>query len=146
MISNTLAQLFRRDLEKLREEVSLYATEGKLWIIENEISNSAGNLSYHITGNLQYFVGTMLGDTDYERDREFEFKGKVSRDVLLSEIDIAEKIVAKTLTQLTPEDLEKPYPLKVFGDEMTTEYFLTHLYGHLNYHLGQINYHRRLLG
>jgi len=28
---------------------------------------------------------------------------------------------------------------------MTTEYFLLHLLGHLNYHLGQISYHRRLL-
>lgn len=145
MQNNELRQLFKRDLDKLRNEVRQYSSEEDLWITEKGISNSAGNLSYHITGNLQYFVGTVLGGTDYQRDREFEFSGKVNRTELLSEIDEAEKVIVKTLKKLTSDDLERPYPLKVFGDEMTTGYFLTHLYGHLNYHLGQINYHRRLL-
>jgi uncharacterized damage-inducible protein DinB len=145
MQNNVLKQLFKRDLEKLRNEVRQYSSEEDLWITEKGISNSAGNLSYHITGNLQYYVGTVLGGTDYQRDRKFEFSGKVSRAELLSEIDEAEEIVIQTLKKLTTDDLEKLYPLKVFEDEMTTGYFLTHLYGHLNYHLGQINYHRRLL-
>ncbi len=46
---------------------------------------------------------------------------------------------------LKNEDLQKTFPINVFNYEMTTEFFLVHLTTHLNYHLGQINYHRRLL-
>jgi uncharacterized damage-inducible protein DinB len=53
--------------------------------------------------------------------------------------------VQKTLQELKEEDLQKTYPINVFGYEMTTEYLLTNMAAHLNYHLGQINYHRRLL-
>jgi uncharacterized damage-inducible protein DinB len=53
--------------------------------------------------------------------------------------------VLTALQQISNETLNSIYPSNVFGYEMTTEYFLVHLYGHLDYHLGQINYHRRLL-
>ena len=51
----------------------------------------------------------------------------------------------QVFASLKAEDLEKPYPLEVLGYPMTTGYFLIHLYGHLNWHLGQVNYHRRLV-
>ncbi len=41
--------------------------------------------------------------------------------------------------------LEAEYPILVFDHKTSTEYLLVHLTGHLNYHLGQINYHRRLI-
>jgi hypothetical protein len=40
--------------------------------------------------------------------------------------------------------MDSPYPEKVFAEPMTTRYFLIHLCAHLGYHLGQVNYHRRL--
>jgi uncharacterized damage-inducible protein DinB len=36
--------------------------------------------------------------------------------------------------------------LPINGETVTTEYLLLHMLTHLNYHTGQINYHRRLLG
>ena len=89
----------------------------------------------------------MLGGTVYVRDRDAEFasKGTTKAD-LLADIDAAEKSVKETLEKLSDEDFAKIYPIEVFGQPMTTGYFLTHLATHLNYHLGQINYHRRLLG
>ena len=60
-------------------------------------------------------------------------------------VDAARADVAATLSSLSQADLERTYPLEVFDRPMTTAYFLTHLTTHFNYHLGQINYHRRLV-
>ena len=146
MLTEILQKLYERDLSKLKEEIGLYANEADLWKTEEEISNSAGNLTLHLIGNLRHFFGAILGETGYDRDRDKEFSdGGVSRDELLAGIDQAMADVAATLAKLTDEDLAATYPLQVFGDPITTGYFVVHLTTHLNYHLGQINYHRRLL-
>ncbi len=145
MLAKNLSNLFSRELEKVREEIKAYETEQTIWQKAEGINNSAGNLSLHISGNLQHFFGTMLGGTDYVRDREFEFNGKVNLQDLLDDLDAAEKAILDTLQKLTPEDFEKEFPMKFHGETITTHWFALHLYGHMTYHLGQINYHRRLL-
>ncbi len=146
MLNTTLIQLYTRDLDKLKAEVEAYANEGDLWRVEGEIANSAGNLCLHLAGNLRHFFGTVLGGTDYVRDRDAEFSSKfVPRATLLAEVDAAAADVKAVLAKITDEDLQKTYPIEVFGHPMTTEFFLVHLATHLNYHLGQIDYHRRLL-
>ena len=147
MLTKILSELYERDLAKLRTEIESYSNEGDLWKTSEGISNSGGNLCQHLTGNLQHFFGAVLGGTVYVRDRDAEFasKGTTKAD-LLTDIDAAEKSVKETLEKLSDEDFAKTYPIEVFGQPMTTGYFLTHLATHLNYHLGQINYHRRLLG
>jgi len=147
MIQKNLARLFEKDLTKLKEEISLYKTESDLWIIQEGISNSGGNLCLHLVGNLKHFIGKTLGNIAYERQREKEFADKnIPSAVLIQSIDETIAAVTQTLGYLSEDDLNKLYPINVFGYEMTTEYFLLHLSGHLSYHLGQINYHRRLFG
>jgi uncharacterized damage-inducible protein DinB len=147
MLTGTLQKLYERDLSKLKEEIGLYADESDVWRTDGAITNSAGNLTLHLIGNLQHFFGAVLGETGYARDRDKEFSdGGVSRDDLLAGIDQAAADVKATPAKLTDEDLAATYPIEVFGHPMTTEFFLIHLATHLNYHLGQINYHRRLLG
>ena len=110
------------------------------------VKNSAGNLCLHICGNLQHFIGATLGNSGYIRKRDAEFSRKnVPAKLLVDEIETTIKVVEKTLNELKEEDLQNTFPINVFGYEMTTGFFLVHLAGHLNYHLGQINYHRRLL-
>jgi len=146
MLIQTLLNLFERDLAKLKAEVEAYNNEGDLWRVEGEIANSAGNLSLHLAGNLRHFFGAVLGGTDYVRDRDAELASKfVPRATLLAEVDAAAADVKSVLEKITDEDLQKNYPIEVFGHPMTTEFFLVHLATHLNYHLGQINYHRRML-
>ena len=141
-----LITLFDRDLKKLSQEVSAYSDESILWQVSGLISNSAGNLCLHILGNLNAFIGAELGQTGYIRHREQEFGLKdVPRLELLKSIDATNEMIRNTLSSLNPKQLEAPYPLQVFGKEMTTLFFLMHLTTHLTYHLGQINYHRRLL-
>lgn len=145
MTTQHLSQLFARDLSTVKEEITAYSTEDALWVIADGISNSAGNLSLHISGNLQHFLGAVLGDSEYKRDRDFEFSGKVTRQELLDDLEAAEKSVTETLETLSDEDLNKDFPMEIRGNTWKTEFFLLHLYSHLSYHLGQINYHRRLL-
>ena len=146
MLIETLKSLFDRDLNKLCTEIELYRNEENIWKIDKEISNSAGNLCLHLIGNINNFIGAQIGKTNYVRHRELEFSLKnIPTSELLENIKKTKTIVAASLDMLTPEDLEKEYPLVVFENKMTTEYFLIHLATHLTYHLGQINYHRRLL-
>lgn len=146
MLTETLIQLYERDLDKLKTEVTQYSNEADLWKTSGEITNSAGNLTLHLIGNLKHFFGAVLGGTGFVRDRDAEFStGGVSRAELLTEIDAAKADVRSTLEKLTDADLAADYPIEVFGHPMTTEYFVTHLATHFNYHLGQVNYHRRML-
>jgi uncharacterized damage-inducible protein DinB len=147
MLTETLRSIYKRDLELLREEIAKFGGSGDLWCVSGEVTNSAGNLCLHICGNLQHFLGAVLGESGYGRNRDAEFSRKdVNAEGLLAEIDATAAAVDSTLAGLGEEDLAKTYPIEVFGHPMTTEYFLVHLATHLNYHLGQINYHRRLIG
>jgi uncharacterized damage-inducible protein DinB len=142
----SLIQLFDRDLAKLEEEIKLYPTEESLWGIAGDIKNSGGNLCLHLCGNLRHFIGNILGNTGYQRNRDYEFAAKnVARNILISEVDKTKNDVHETLLTLNTQDLKKNYPVEVFGSPMTTTFFLLHLNSHLTYHLGQVNYHRRLL-
>lgn len=141
-----LTKLFDRDLTRLSNEIMAYREEEDLWIVKGDISNSSGNLCLHILGYLNHFIGGVLGNTGYERDRDREFSEKyVPRSRLLQEIKKTNEMIKTTLSDLKYVDLDKPYPINVFEEEMKTGYFLIHLFGHLNYHLGQVNYHRRMI-
>lgn len=123
-----------------------YQEESNIWKVPRGIKNSGGNLCLHLTGNLNAFVGAALGDFNYQRQRELEFTLKdVPRAELLSKIEETKAVVLNTLDNLSPVDLQKEFPLHVFSQKTSTEYMLIHLTTHLTYHLGQINYHRRLL-
>ncbi|MDR2230225.1 MAG: DUF1572 domain-containing protein [Flavobacteriaceae bacterium] len=142
----TLQILFKRDLLKLKTEIESYQSEENIWKISQHISNSAGNLCLHLIGNLNHFIGAITGKTGYIRNREAEFSLKdVPRTQLTEMIDNTILVIENTLNNLSEDDLKKEYPLVVFEDKMSTEFFFTHLTAHLAYHLGQINYHRRLL-
>ena len=145
-ILDSLSNLFERDLNKLKFEIQSYSNESDLWIVKQDIKNSAGNLCLHLIGNLNHFIGTNLGKTSYKRNRHGEFHDKnVPREEMLQRINDTMQILNSVLNSIDDEEFQDVFPEKVFGYEMTTAYFLLHLYGHFNYHLGQINYHRRLL-
>jgi uncharacterized damage-inducible protein DinB len=139
-------QILDRDLGKLESEIVQYPNESAIWRTAGEIKNTAGNLCLHLCGNLQHYIGANLGKSGYQRNRPLEFSDKnVPRTKLLQEIQKTRDVVSGTLQSFTDEDLVKPYPEEALGYPMTTGFFLIHLTGHLSYHLGQINYHRRMI-
>jgi hypothetical protein len=137
---------FERDLDKLKEEINLFKNDSDIWKVKDGIINSAGNLTTHLIGNLNHFIGKTLGNTGYVRKRDEEFSVKnISREKLISDIDSLKEIIKNTLPNLSEEDLKKDFPLKIQEQTFTTENMLIFLLAHLNYHLGQVNYLRRLL-
>ncbi len=134
--------MFERDLTKLKDELNAYESEEKLWAVADGISNCAGNLALHLIGNLNHFIGSILGNTGYVRNRDAEFSLKnIARVDILADIDKTKDVVTRTLIGLTDVQLEEIFP----SQQKDVAYFLVHLATHLNYHLGQINYHRRLV-
>jgi hypothetical protein len=145
-MKKTFITLFERDLKRLYKEIEAYTEDSKLWQKTEGIANPAGNLCLHLIGNLSEYIGRQLGGIPYERNRPLEFSATgVSKQELLDKIIHVQEIVEKTLKGLKVKQLKEKYPENVLGYDMTVHYFLVHLSGHLNYHLGQINYHRRIL-
>lgn len=146
MIVQSLLNLYSRDLQKLHTEIEAYTSETKLWTIDGNILNSGGNLCLHLIGNLKTYIGNGLSEINYKRDREFEFAGKhVSRQKLLEDISQTTQIVHDALHGLTEEQLKGDFPILIWKEKTGMIFTLIHLHSHLNYHLGQINYHRRLI-
>jgi uncharacterized damage-inducible protein DinB len=138
------AKVFDRDIERIKNEIELFHLEENIWRTTGSIKNSAGNLSLHLVGNLQTYIGRNMGGFDYIRDREAEFNLKdVPRKEIVLQTSMVKERVLATLSQLDQEKLEERYVEDVLGYPMTNGYFLIHLTGHLSYHLGQINYIRR---
>lgn len=147
MIVNALNELFVRDLNKLKQELLLYKDEASLWKIDHDIKNSGGNLCLHIIGNLKTFIGDGLGKSGYIRDRAFEFAGKnVERALLTQQIDETIEAVNIGLSTLNDAQLTEDFPIQIWETKTQMGFTLIHLHSHLTYHLGQLNYHRRILG
>ena len=140
-----LSWLFKRDLEKLRKQIESFADDESLWRVPEGVTNSGGNLALHLEGNLREFVGRQLGNHPYQRTRDLEFSQKgPSKSELVSRISDLSEMVYAVIESLSSETVEKEYPEVVLNAPMTSRQFLIHLYGHLNWHLGQIDYVRRL--
>lgn len=138
--------IFSREANKLKAEIDAYKDENNLWLLKEGISNCAGNLCLHLIGNLNHFIGAVLGNTGYIRQRELEFSQKnVPKIELIKQIDDVIIVVENTLSKLSLDDFQKIYTAHPKQKNVTTELFFMHLITHLSYHLGQINYHRRLL-
>jgi hypothetical protein len=142
---NSIHALLVRDLAKLETEISLYPNEPSIWRIEKEIKNSAGTLCLHLCGNLQHYFGAVLGESGYKRNRDLEFTARnVPKEKLIAEIAAAKRAIDEVVPSITEAQLLSDYPEIVLGKATTTMFFIIHLSAHLSYHLGQVNYHRRL--
>jgi uncharacterized damage-inducible protein DinB len=146
MLIDSLKKLLTRDLNNLKKELELYRDERNIWKTDRSIANSAGNLCLHLVGNLNNYIGAEFGKTGYVRQRDLEFSLKnIPRAELVRKIEDTISVVNQSLENIRELDLEQDYPVKVFDYNMSIEYFLVHLSSHFTYHLGQVNYHRRLL-
>ena len=145
-MTSELNQLFVRDLGRLQTEIENFQNESNIWKTTGTVSNSAGHLTLHLCGNLRHFIGHVLGGSEYIRNRTNEFSSSpISVKELCKEIEITKAEVIKTLANIDSKILSQNFPVNVFKKEMTTAFFLIHLQGHLNYHLGQINYLKKTL-
>jgi hypothetical protein len=146
MLSRILSDFYARDIKGLIDEINAFKDEHNIWRTTGAIKNSAGNLALHIIGGTNYLIGSTLAHTGYVRDREQEFIQKeIERKVLVAELEQLIPLIAATLAQYGDEEMAAEYPI-MFDDKKTSKsYVLVQLLAHLNYHLGQVNYLRRIL-
>jgi uncharacterized damage-inducible protein DinB len=145
-IQNELAALYRRDLTRLIQQLRQFPDGPALWQLAPGVSNSAGNLALHLEGNLREFIGRQVGDVAYQRQREQEFAKKdVPVAELIERLEGVLELVPRIVGSLSDEALAAPHPSQPMVKCSSTQQFLLHLHGHLNYHLGQIDYLRRFL-
>jgi len=139
-------KIYDRDLNRLKKEMELFNEENNIWKTTGNVKNSAGNLCLHLVGNLNTYIGKNIGHSGYIRDRDAEFSLKnIPKEKLVQQVAETKEIVLSTLQNMTEDELKQNHVEKVFDYEMTNEFFLIHLASHLSYHLGQINYIRRIL-
>src|SRR5262245_57822402 len=143
-LARDLSLLLVREIEGVRREIELYPDDTSLWRTLPGATNSAGNLALHVAGNLQHYVGAVLGGTGYQRNRDAEFSRRSgTRAEILVELDAALKAVRGVLPMLSADRLDAPYPETVNGSAVRTGLFLCHLATHAAFHLGQLGYLRR---
>jgi hypothetical protein len=136
-------ELLVRELDNLHKEISSI-DESKLWTIAGDVKNSPGNLCLHLLGNVNHFIGATISKNGYMRRRDDEFAlTNIPKEKLLEDILAAKEVVSKVFENMAPETLEDDFPYELFG-KRSTAYMLTYFIGHFMYHLGQINYYRRL--
>lgn len=146
MLNNILSTLYERDIRRLIEEITLFKSEENLWITQGSVKNPSGNLALHIIGGLNFYFGTTLAHTGYVRNRDLEFSQKgVKRKDLTIQLEQLIPMIKDTLNALTPAKMEAEYPIVFDNAKNSTGYVLVTMEAHLNYHLGQINYLRRIL-
>jgi uncharacterized damage-inducible protein DinB len=144
-LRDTIWRLLDRDLDAMQQEIAAYPSDEALWTTPAGIANAGGTLALHLAGNLRHFIGALLGGSGYVRDRAYEFSARgLTRAAVNAELADAQRQVTEALTALDPARLDAPFPQAVMETTLPTQAFLLHLCTHLTYHLGQVDYHRRL--
>ncbi|MEZ4700024.1 MAG: DinB family protein [Rhodothermales bacterium] len=145
-LPSMLEHILLRDLKTLRDDVEAYPDEDAIWAQPPGLPNSGGTLVLHLAGNIQHFIGARLGGSDFIRDRTAEFGLRnVPRAELLAAVDAATAAVRATFPRLSGADLGLPFPDMLRDRVVETGDMLLHLAVHLGYHLGQVDYHRRVV-
>ena len=145
MLATELAALYSRDLARLAQELHAFPDTASVWKTIPGVSNAAGTLALHLEGGLRHFIGMRLGRIEYTRDRPLEFSARgVERDELITRIDAVQASIPKVIAALSDADLDAIDPQNGTDKPLTTRQWLIHLYGHLNYHVGQVDYIRRV--
>ena len=103
--------------------------------------NSFGHLVLHLTGNLNYYVGTQIAKTGYVRDRPLEFNdpNPPSKEEALKRLDNAVAMVRETIRAQSPDDWSRTYS----GVGTTAENRLDMVMqcaAHMQHHIGQMIY------
>ena len=147
LIGRCLAAHYNRVRDKIHALVQPLSTE-QLWTRPFPFGNSVGHLLLHLTGNLNYYIGTQIVRTGYLRDRPLEFAdtSQRSKDEVLRDFDRAVDLVVQSLMAQREADWHAPY--SAVGAEDITDRLGMFLRcaAHADHHAGQIIYLCKELG
>lgn len=146
MDADDLRAVMVRDLRALAREAAAYPDDAAPWREVPGLANPGGTLVLHLAGNMRHFIGAVLGGSGYVRDRDAEFARRgVARADLVAQVEEAIAQVERVLPSLDAARMAAEYPVELAGHRFATSRWLTHLASHLAYHLGQVDYHRRMV-
>jgi len=139
-LSSTLTDRYTSNAARIRE-LAAPLTNSQFWQKPFPFGNSFGHLVLHLTGNLNYYIGTQIANTGYVRDRPKEFNdpNPPSKEEALKRFDDAVAMVLKTIRAQSPEDWSKQYS----GVGATAEKRLDMVIqcaAHMQHHIGQMIY------
>ena len=117
----------------------------QIWWRPNESSNAIGNLVLHCVGSTRFYIGHVVGQRDFVRDRVAEFaeRRELPAAELRSRLDMAIEEADEVLTRVDPSSLletteRTPKP-------MTLIEVISLQLAHYALHAGQIAYATKLL-
>jgi uncharacterized damage-inducible protein DinB len=145
-LSADAARLLIRELETMEREIDLFPDDDTVWQTVPGVSNSAGNLALHLAGNLQHYIGAVMGSSGYVRNRPVEFNARLRpKSEVIAELRNANDVVRRVLPTISDAQLAQPFPEAVGSVTPRTGFFLLHLCAHAAFHVGQAGYLRRVL-
>jgi hypothetical protein len=138
------AVIFARELDTVRAEILSYPDDASPWVLPPGAPNSGGTLVLHLCGNLRHFIGAGLGGSGFVRDRDAEFQTRgTSRAELAALVRITGVEVGLSFDALDATRLDEMMTIGPITCSLRRG--LLHLAVHLTYHMGQLDYHRRIV-
>jgi hypothetical protein len=115
--------------------------EDQFWAKPFAFGNSFGNLTLHLTGNLNYYIGAQIANTGYVRDRPLEFSDatRPPKNDVLNKFDEAIAMVVATIANQRAEDWMKEYS-GTGADARDRFEMILQCATHLHHHIGQMMY------
>lgn len=133
-------------IDQLDNEIESFNSESNIWKQPDGINNSPGNITLHIIGNLNHWIGAFLLNKGYQRNRPLEFSSEaIPRNELLKMLRQCKTMIEKELPAYLIKHKGEQYPEPFDGKPISIYGAITHLIAHLAYHCGQVNYFRRML-
>jgi uncharacterized damage-inducible protein DinB len=143
-LNETLASSLAARYTKLGGVVRELATplsEEQFWAKPFLFGNSFGHLVLHLTGNLNYYIGAQIEQTDYVRDRPREFSeaNPPAKEEVLRSFDDAVQMVVRTIRSQLADEWSAAY--SGTGAEAKTRFeMVLQCATHLHHHIGQMMY------
>lgn len=149
-----LAQTIAADLleyyEMVRDQAHRWVdplSEEQIWRRPFAHGNGVGHLLLHMTGNLNYYIGSRIAETGYvrDRDREFTEKERKGKRELLAALDGAIDMVCETIRRQSEQDWLKAYSAEREPEAKERFHIFLRCAGHAYHHVGQLVYLSREL-
>ena len=145
-LNATLVDRFITHAARIRELAGFFS-ESQFWQKAFPFGNSFGHLVLHLTGNLNYYIGTQIANTGYVRDRPREFTdaNPPSKEEALKRFEVAVDRTVETIRSQSVDDWSRPYSATGTDASNRLAIFLL-CESHMQLHIGQMIYLRYQAG
>lgn len=145
MLSATIGAGLAARYEELGAKVCELAeplSDDEFWKKPFAFGNSFGHLVLHLTGNLNYYIGSEIANTGYvrDRDREFSEAARPAKEEVLKQFAEAVAMVARTAREQSVDDWMRPYQALREEDAVNRFNIFLRCATHLHLHVGQMIY------